>query len=71
MWTGEGWNLNMRRNLNVWEVSGVATFYTTMANFNNLSEERDTIVRKKERKCTFSVNSAYRELNRPTNREEN
>ena len=70
MGTGQGWNLHLRRNLNDWQVDRIATFYTIMDRFNNLSEERDTIVWKKGREGIFSVNSASRELNRSNHKEE-
>lgn len=63
MWTGQGWDLNFRRNLNDWEVGRVAGFLKILACFANLSAEKDQMVWK-EGTGLFSVNSAYKDLNR-------
>ncbi|XP_047258787.1 uncharacterized protein LOC124890986, partial [Capsicum annuum] len=43
LWTGQGWNLHFRRNLNDWEISWIAEFYVTIAQINNLSGEEDSM----------------------------
>ncbi|KAF3663695.1 hypothetical protein FXO37_11846 [Capsicum annuum] len=57
LWTGQGWNLHFRRNLNDWEISWIAEFYITIAQINNLSGEEDSMVWKADKIC------AYRDLN--------
>ncbi|XP_059277663.1 uncharacterized protein LOC132031768 [Lycium ferocissimum] len=63
MWTGQGWDLDLRRHLNDWEMEMVAEFHSTMAAFINLTGERDTLEWKKDGKGIFTVNSAYKDLN--------
>ncbi|KAF3645754.1 putative COP9 signalosome complex subunit 4-like [Capsicum annuum] len=36
---GHGWNLQLRRNLNDWEMKSIGSFYNTMESFNNLTGE--------------------------------
>uniref|UniRef100_M1CC58 Reverse transcriptase zinc-binding domain-containing protein n=1 Tax=Solanum tuberosum TaxID=4113 RepID=M1CC58_SOLTU len=62
LWTGQGWNLHLRRNLNDWEITSIARFHDTMARATNLTEEQDRLIWKGERKGEFTVSSAYREL---------
>ncbi|XP_060182974.1 uncharacterized protein LOC132612920 [Lycium barbarum] len=59
IWTGQGWNLHLRRN---WEMTRIAAFYNTVAHFNNLTGERDTLEWKADSKGNFTVKSAYRDL---------
>ncbi|KAG5609302.1 hypothetical protein H5410_020583 [Solanum commersonii] len=51
MWTGQAWNLFLRRHLNDWETKRIAEFY-------NSTDWND-----KDRNGKFSINSAYKELN--------
>ncbi|KAG5616947.1 hypothetical protein H5410_016771 [Solanum commersonii] len=37
-WTGQGWNLFLRRNLHDWEIDKVAEFQDTVGSFSNLAE---------------------------------
>ena len=46
MWTGQGWNLHRRRNLNDWEIGNIVAFHDTMAQFSNLTREEDKVVWK-------------------------
>ncbi|KAF3662156.1 putative cytosolic iron-sulfur protein assembly protein Ciao1-like [Capsicum annuum] len=46
MWTGQGWNFQLRRNLNDWEMDRIGVFYNTMESFNNRTGEENTIVWK-------------------------
>ncbi|WMV27177.1 hypothetical protein MTR67_020562 [Solanum verrucosum] len=62
LWTGQGWNLHLRRNLNDWEITSIARFHDTMARATNLIDEQDRLIWKGERKEEFTVRSAYREL---------
>ncbi|KAG5609571.1 hypothetical protein H5410_020852 [Solanum commersonii] len=41
LWTGQGWNLHLRRNLNDWEITSIARFHDTMARATNLTEEQE------------------------------
>jgi len=41
MWTGQGWNLYLRRHLNGLEFRRITDFYNSVARFNNLTEEVD------------------------------
>jgi len=68
MWTGQGWNLHLRRNLNDWEVERIGALYNTLASFNNLTGEEDTAIWKIGNKGVFSVNSAYKKLTTSNNR---
>ena len=63
MWTGQGWNLHRRRNLNDWEIGNIVAFHDTMAQFSNLNREGDKVVWKIGSKGVFSVKSAYKDLN--------
>ncbi|WMV33010.1 hypothetical protein MTR67_026395 [Solanum verrucosum] len=63
MWTGQGWNLYLRRYLNDWEIGRITEFYNSVARFNNLTEEVDRLEWNRNSKGIFSVKSAYRELN--------
>ena len=63
MWTGQGWNLQLRRNLNDWEMGNIVAFHDTMAQFSNLTREEDKVVWKIGSKRVFSVKSAYKDLN--------
>lgn len=63
MWAGPAWNLNLKRHLNDWEMRSIASFYSTMADFNNLVEERDILVWQKDSTGIFSVSSTYKDLN--------
>ncbi|XP_060216840.1 uncharacterized protein LOC132644271 [Lycium barbarum] len=56
LWTGQGWNLHLRRHLNDWEMERIAAFYSTVDQFNNLTGERDTMVWKIDNKGLFTVN---------------
>ncbi|WMV49343.1 hypothetical protein MTR67_042728 [Solanum verrucosum] len=40
LWTGQGWNLRLRRNLNDWEVNVTADFQNTVPQNLNLTEEK-------------------------------
>ncbi|WMV19161.1 hypothetical protein MTR67_012546 [Solanum verrucosum] len=62
MWTCQGWNLQLRRNLNDWEVERIGTLYNTLAPFNNLTGEEDTTIWKVGNKGAFTVNSEYRNI---------
>ncbi|XP_059310048.1 uncharacterized protein LOC132061211 [Lycium ferocissimum] len=64
--TGQGWNLHLRRN---WEMPRIAAFYNTVAHFNNLTGERNTLEWKADSKGNFTVKSAYRDLCSTTNQE--
>ncbi|WMV23794.1 hypothetical protein MTR67_017179 [Solanum verrucosum] len=63
MWTGQGWNLFLRRHLNDWEMKRIAEFYNSVADFNNLNGGEDRLEWNKDRNGKFSINSAYKELN--------
>uniref|UniRef100_M1DJF6 CCHC-type domain-containing protein n=1 Tax=Solanum tuberosum TaxID=4113 RepID=M1DJF6_SOLTU len=63
MWTGQGWNLHLRRNLNDWEMGNIVAFHDTLAQFSNLTREEDKVVWKIGSKGVFSVKSAYKDLN--------
>ncbi|WMV38316.1 hypothetical protein MTR67_031701 [Solanum verrucosum] len=62
LWTGPGWNLHLRRNLNDWEMTFVAAFLNTVPQNLNLTEERDSLVWKVDSKGIFTVKSAYKDL---------
>ncbi|WMV14448.1 hypothetical protein MTR67_007833 [Solanum verrucosum] len=62
LWTGQGWNLGLRRGLNDWEMTTIARFHDTMQMATNLTGEEDRLVWKGERGGEFTVKSAYREL---------
>ena len=63
MWTGQGWNLHLRRNLNDWEMGNIVAFYDTMGQFRNMTREEDKVVWKIGSKGVFSVKTAYKDLN--------
>lgn len=63
MWIGETWDLQLRRNLNDWELEIIASFHNTMAEFNFLNMEEDRLLWQKDSTGMFSVSSAYKELN--------
>lgn len=44
LWTRQGWNLHLRRNLNVWEVTFIANLHNTVPQDVNLTEEKDSLV---------------------------
>ncbi|KAG5601709.1 hypothetical protein H5410_033079 [Solanum commersonii] len=56
MWTEQGWNLHLRRNLNDSEMGNIVAFHDTMAQFSNLTRKEDKVVRKIGSKG-FSVSS--------------
>ena len=60
----DGWNLHLRRNLNDWKMGNIVAFHDTMAQFSNLTREEDKVVWKIGSKGAFTVNSAYKDLNR-------
>uniref|UniRef100_M1A801 Reverse transcriptase zinc-binding domain-containing protein n=1 Tax=Solanum tuberosum TaxID=4113 RepID=M1A801_SOLTU len=62
LWTGQGWNLRLRRNLNDWEVNFIADFQNTVPQNLNLTEEKDSLVWKVDSKGIFTVRSAYKDL---------
>ncbi|KAG5615870.1 hypothetical protein H5410_015694 [Solanum commersonii] len=47
MWTCQGWNLPLRRNLNDWEVERIGTIYKTLTLFNNLTGKENTGIWKR------------------------
>ncbi|KAK6791693.1 hypothetical protein RDI58_010774 [Solanum bulbocastanum] len=69
MWTGQGWNLFLRRNLRDWEIDKVADFQDSVASFSNLTERKDLLIWKNDTKGQFSVNSIYKELNKNAGQE--
>jgi len=69
MWTGQGWNLFLRRHLNDWEIEKVIALQNSVDNFSNLTEEKDSLVWQSDIHGKFSVNSAYRALNKTADQE--
>ncbi|WMV25830.1 hypothetical protein MTR67_019215 [Solanum verrucosum] len=69
MWTGQGWNLFLRRNLQDWEIDEVAEFQDSVGSFSNLTEKKDLLVWQNDTKGQFSVNSIYKELNKNAGQE--
>ncbi|XP_055823306.1 uncharacterized protein LOC129891851 [Solanum dulcamara] len=47
MWTGQGWNLFLRRNLHDWETDKVADFQHSVGSFSNLAE-KDLLIWKND-----------------------
>lgn len=41
MWTGQVWNLFLRKHLYDWEVEKVVEFQTSLASFTNLSDYKE------------------------------
>ncbi|WMV22465.1 hypothetical protein MTR67_015850 [Solanum verrucosum] len=68
MWTEQGWNLFLRRNLQDWEIDKVAEFQDSVGSFSNLTE-KDFLVWQNDTKGQFSVNSIYKELNKNAGQE--
>lgn len=62
LWTGQGWNLYLRRNLNDWEIITIATFQETVPQNINLTREGDSLEWKVDSRGVFTVRSAYRDL---------
>lgn len=62
LWTGQGWNLQLRRHLNDWELGDIEAFHKTMAELNKLTASEDKAVWKPGNKRVFSVSSAYKSL---------
>lgn len=70
MWTSQGWNVHLGRNLNDWEVDKLGSFYNTLAPFNHLTGVKDIAIWKVGNKGVFSVNSTYNNLTIPNNKME-
>ncbi|MDV3188705.1 MAG: hypothetical protein Q8834_02660, partial [Candidatus Phytoplasma australasiaticum] len=68
LWTGQGWNLNLRRNLNDWELADIEAFHNTMAGFSNMNAEEDRVIWQLGNKENFSVKAAYSSLNHSRSR---
>ncbi|KAG5608831.1 hypothetical protein H5410_020112 [Solanum commersonii] len=62
LWTGKGWNLHLRRNLNDCEVNFIANFQNTVPQNLNLTKEKDSLVWKVDSKGIFTVRPAYKDL---------
>ena len=68
MWTGQRWDLFLRRNLQDWEIDKVAEFQDSVGSSSNLIE-KDLLVWQNDTKGQFSVNSVYKELNKNAGQE--
>lgn len=68
-WSSQEWNLSVRRYLNDWEVSRVADFYNTVAQFKGTFEAEDSMWWQGDSQGKFFVKIAYRELNIINNQE--
>lgn len=53
MWTGQGWNLFLSRNLDDREIDKVAEFQDSVGSFNNLTEKEDLLIWKNDTKGQF------------------
>ncbi|WMV41818.1 hypothetical protein MTR67_035203 [Solanum verrucosum] len=64
MWTGQAWNVQLRRHLNDREMEIIASFHNTMAEFNNLTMEGDRLDRVGEAKSWNKVSNAAKKEER-------
>jgi len=64
MWTKQGWNIGLRRQLNDWEIENVTELLSHLVVHTSLAEEIGALLWQEASKGDFSVKSAYKDLNR-------
>ncbi|KAG5568677.1 hypothetical protein H5410_064311 [Solanum commersonii] len=62
IWTRQGWNLGLRRQLNDWEIENVTELLSHLAVHTSLTKENDVLLWQEDIKGDFSVKSAISPL---------
>uniref|UniRef100_M1BMF1 Reverse transcriptase zinc-binding domain-containing protein n=1 Tax=Solanum tuberosum TaxID=4113 RepID=M1BMF1_SOLTU len=64
MWSPQGWDLSLRRNLNDWEVCRLVEFFKRLESFQGLKEGEDCLWWTEPNKGRYKVSSGYKVMNR-------
>ncbi|WMV55733.1 hypothetical protein MTR67_049118 [Solanum verrucosum] len=60
MWSPQGWDLSLRRNLNDWEVCRLVEFFKRLESFQGLKEGEDCLWWTEHNKGRYKVSSGYK-----------
>lgn len=63
MWTPEGWEVNFRRQINDWEITRVADFFSLIGQFKGTQEGDDELWWQDTEKGAFKVGKTYKKMN--------